>query len=477
MLSLSVRIRHRLRWYYVSSDFLLTSLAIFLFNIIRWQRATDWAPSLAEYYQMPTIWGGQIIFPLIMMGIYWLSGYYNHVDQRSRAQEFLTTFSSTLVGAFVVFFAALVNDVPHRRLVAAEQIAILWTLLFICVYSGRFLITRLEVRRIHNRHKFHEALVIGTDEKAVDLANRINSLPKGMGLKVVGFVKVRPSDEVCPKCLELEILEMDKLAEITSSRALSNMILSPGLEKSPMLSEIIRQCMPLDMMLYLSPTIESAVLTTKRQFNVAGEPLINITTANISDSVWNVKRVCDVVLSSLALVVGLPVLGVIALAIKRDDKGPVFYRQERVGYHGRDFKIIKFRTMRTDAEKHDGPRLTTDDDPRITKVGRFLRKYRLDELPQFVNVLRGDMSLVGPRPERRHFANQIAERVPLYPMIYQVRPGITSWGMVRFGYASNIDQMVERLRYDLFYLENISISTDLKILLHTINTVVSGQGK
>ncbi|MDE6315412.1 MAG: sugar transferase, partial [Muribaculaceae bacterium] len=181
--------------------------------------------------------------------------------------------------------------------------------------------------------------------------------------------------------------------------------------------------------------------------------------------------------ASLALIILSPPLAALAIAVKRSSPGPVIYRQQRMGRRKREFTILKFRSMYADAEAASGPVLTQADDPRITSVGRFMRKYRLDELPQFWNVIRGEMSLVGPRPERRIFADQIAARVPVYSAIYQIRPGITSWGMVKYGYASTIDQMIERLRYDLIYLENISVATDLKILLHTVATVIGGRGK
>ena len=172
----------------------------------------------------------------------------------------------------------------------------------------------------------------------------------------------------------------------------------------------------------------------------------------------------------------MPVYAIVSLLVKLDSKGPVLYSQERVGYHNKPFNIYKFRTMVCNAEQDGVPLLSSDNDPRITRMGRFLRKYRIDELPQFWNVLCGDMSLVGPRPERQFYIDQIISRVPSYAWLRQVRPGITSLGMVKYGYAQNVDQMVERLNYDLIYLENMSLLNDFKIMVYTIKIVFTGRG-
>ena len=478
MPSLSVRIRNRLRAKYVSIDYLMSNVAIFVYNILM-AHNSDWAHNVWEYYGMITVILGQIFFPLMLMGIYWLTGYYTHVENRSRAQEVITTLWSAILGSFAVFFLALINDMPQRRLPAIENILVLSCIIFVCVYAGRYMITRLEVRAIHSRTKFQSALLLGTDAAAIGLANRINSLPKGTGMKVTSLVKLHPDDIPAAGSEEYSIIEFDELTALCNRQIISHIILSPSLNRNREEQiRLLRTVFPLDIAVYIAPDVDMIPgLASRRAFNVIGEPLICISSANISASSANVKRLIDLSLSSLALIVLSPVYAAIAIAIKLNDGGPVFFTQERMGLHNRPFRIFKFRTMKVNAESIGMPKLSSDDDPRITRVGRTLRKYRLDELPQFLNVVRGEMSLVGPRPERRFFAEQIAAIVPYYHMIYQVRPGITSWGMVRYGYASTVEQMIERLRYDLIYLENISISTDLKIILHTFNTVLSGEGK
>jgi lipopolysaccharide/colanic/teichoic acid biosynthesis glycosyltransferase len=188
-----------------------------------------------------------------------------------------------------------------------------------------------------------------------------------------------------------------------------------------------------------------------------------------------VKSLMDTLFSLLAIVVTLPLGIILAAGIKLTSKGPIFYTQERIGRFGKPFMICKFRSMHVNAEK-DGPALSSIDDRRITKFGRFMRRARFDEIPNFINVLRGEMSLVGPRPERRHFINQIVERAPQYLHLLQVKPGITSWGQVIYGYAENVDQMIARSKYDLNYLKNRSVFADLRILLHTVSTIVKGKG-
>ena len=224
------------------------------------------------------------------------------------------------------------------------------------------------------------------------------------------------------------------------------------------------------------PDILDIISGNVRMSSIFGVPLIELSHDTMPAWQANIKRIMDVAVSIIAICLLSPIYLVIAVCVKLSSKGPVFYLQERMGRYGKPFNIIKFRTMIIDAEKY-GPALSSDGDPRITRLGRFMRKVRLDELPQFINVLKGDMSLVGPRPERSFYIEQIVQKAPHYYTVFKVRPGITSWGQVKYGYAENVDEMVDRLKYDIIYLENMSLYLDIKILIYTIKTVLEGSGK
>ena len=197
----------------------------------------------------------------------------------------------------------------------------------------------------------------------------------------------------------------------------------------------------------------------------------------MTDAELCIKRAFDIIISAVGLVILSPLLLIIALLVRLDSKGAILYSQERIGLYGVPFRIYKFRTMVENAEASGVPQVTHDNDPRITRVGHWLRKYRLDELPQLWNILRGDMSIVGPRPERPYFVEQIMKEAPYYCLLYKVRPGLTSWGPIRVGYTDTMEKMIERLNCDVVYVENMSLLLDMKILFFTVGVIVKGKGK
>lgn len=473
--------KQRLR--YVTGDFLATNLAWFVFNIIRYFQIVIPSglafPSLADYYSIPPVILGQIFFPLVMMGIYYLSGYYNRPFFKSRIDEMLTTFYTASLGAVVIFFLAVIDDPIPDKASNFELLAMLFGLLFGIVYLTRLTITRFGIKQIACGNWTQPVVIAGTGDAAHRIRRRIEAI-HGRGYKVAAYIEPNTTPSGTPGKERFDGLPVYPLAELPGLKEEARLtaVIIPEVSSSDNDEEfngLLNHLFPLDIPILISPSTLQLVRSKPKIEDIAAEPFIDICSAKMSESARNMKRAGDIAVSALALIALLPVFGVIALLIKRDSSGPVFYRQERIGFHKKPFRIIKFRTMIKDAES-SGPRLATEGDDRITPIGQTLRKYRLDELPQFWNVLCGDMSLVGPRPEREFFIRRILKKAPYYALLHQVRPGITSWGMVKHGYASTVDGMIERSHYDLIYLENISLLVDLKILLHTINTVVSGRG-
>lgn len=468
----------RLRGAYVLCDLASTNVAFFLYNIVRYNiiRGSDLIhySSIWQFLSQPILILEQIFFPLVMLGIYAASGYYNSVFQKSRLQEFLNTASMSLIGMLLMFFTVLINDlVPQRRFVF-ELILPLMLLLFVCVYIPRVLITNITSSRIKAGVWGFNTLIIGTSQQARNFEKKLRNTANKMGLKVVGYVAATDADTPLGE-LNHPVYRLKDLAEVCQRLNIKKLIVVPHRHGMRATTDLVNSLFPLDLPIFITPDVFQIIAARPRMLNVASEPLIDITRCNMSESTKNLKRISDIVISSVTLLVLLPVFAVFAVLIKRDSAGPVFFKQERIGRHKKPFYIYKLRSMTIDAEA-GGPALSTIEDPRITKVGRFMRKYRIDELPQFWNVLKGDMSIVGPRPEREFYIKQIVARAPHYTIIHQLRPGITSWGMVKYGYASTIDEMVERLTYDILYMENVSFVIDIKILIYTIRTVFTGRG-
>ena len=456
---------------YILSDFISASVAWLLFNILRNEvfAIDEGADSLLDYLQYPGVLGGQVVIPLFWLVLYYFSGYYNKPFGKSRLTELFSTFITVLIGTVFVFFALLLDDIPRSIDIYYKLFFGMFGLQFFITYIPRLLITQSGMRKIKNREWAMKVLIIGAGGKAVRIAHDLYRL----GYDICGFVsedertpvkadrnQVLGTVEDIPVLMEKENVDEIVLAvESKNNKALLGILYS-----------LYRYKRPIKVLADRFNMLSKIQLRTIR-----GIPLVDVTDNNFSPAEQNIKLFLDKVCSVVALLLLSPLFAYIAWRVKKDSPGPVFFRQERIGYLGQPFWMYKFRTMYVNAEEN-GPSLSSEDDLRVTPFGRIMRKYRLDELPQFWNVLKGDMSLVGPRPERKYFIDEIVKTAPYYYLLHNVRPGITSLGMVKYGYAASVDKMVERMEYDILYYENMSLTLDLTILIYTVKTVITGKG-
>lgn len=464
---------NRQRALYVATDFITANIAVFLFDIVRFHvlgSMTTGFSGLSAFLSAPILVAEQIILPVIVLLVNALSGYYNKPFRNSYIQDVVVSVGSSFFNMLFIYFALLVNNPTAIRRTSYILLFYLFFLLFFMAIAGRLAVTALTYRKMRRRELSFDVLLTGNNPRGRAAAENIRRNFGRTGYNLVGIAAL-PGEESGEG-----VIPFDELPALCSSRKISEIFVVPEKSDAEHMATLLHRLFPLAIPLKITPEALPVLNSSIKLQSIYEEPFVDVSNANISECTRTLKRVADICISATALALLALPMGVIALLVKRDSPGAAIYRQDRIGYRGRRFRICKFRTMRTDAEAQ-GPQLSSENDPRITSLGRCLRKYRLDELPQFWNVLRGDMSLVGPRPEREYFIRQIMERAPQYTLLHQIRPGITSWGMVKYGYASSVDEMVKRLNFDLIYLANVSMAVDLKILIYTVKTVVKGRGK
>lgn len=431
---------------------------------------------LGQPFQDNQFFAGLFIVPEIWLFLHYISGTYIDLYRKSRLQEVIKTTVVILVGAILIFFGLLLDDKVRRFTDYYLTFAVLYIAQYTLTLSGRIILLNRAKANLRAKRFAYHTLLIGANQKAAELYEEFSAKGNTFGYTFCGYLRLNGEthNKVTKELQQLGTIS--DLERIVDEQQIEEVIIAIESHEHHLLNDILLVLADKKVYIRIIPDMYDILSGTTKMNSIIGEAFIEIPPVVLSEWQRITKRWFDVIGSIGALIFTSPLLLYVAVRIKMSSKGPVFYTQERLGQYGRPFQILKFRSMYTDAEQH-GPKLTTDDDPRITPVGRWIRKYRVDELPQFINVLRGEMSIVGPRAERRFFADQIVQQAPYYRHVFKVQPGITSLGMVKYGYASTVEEMVKRLKYDIIYMENMSILMDLKVIIYTVLTVLYGRGK
>lgn len=468
------RIRKK-RALYIVGDVLACLPAWTLFFLFR-KAETLWDYSLSPWYNhlndFNYLWG-ILVLPPFWLAIHSLSGYYKEVDRKSRLMEFVRTLVASLIGGLVLFFFIILDDTVFLYTDYYRSLAVLVGLQFSFTWIPRAIQTSGYHRQITRGQLTFPTLLIGDFDGIQDVFSKLNPQRFLSGTEILGYLCQNPDSgwKELPHLGNLDELEM-----VLGQHLIDDVVICFRNTDHVSLQQLISRLHLAGVRIRIRPDLYDITSGTVRFSNIFETPLMEVHALKMPPWQQFVKRTLDVVVSGLMLLILSPIFLLIAIRIRLDSRGPIFYHHERIGLNGIPFRIYKFRSMVVNAESHT-PRLSSDADRRITPWGRIMRKYRLDELPQFFNVLRGDMSLVGPRPERAYFIDQITKVAPHYRLLHRVKPGITSWGQVKFGYAENVEEMVERLKFDLLYIHNASLLLDIKILLHTFLIVLRGEGK
>lgn len=461
---------------YLLLDYVSALLAWQAFNVFRFFtfRHTIRFSNLTEFLTMDKALLMSVLIPALWLVLYHFSGYYATPRRKTNLGDLLSTALSTFFGVLLLFFLIVINDYPEYPSLYYEIMGGFFLIHFACTALMRFLQTGPMVRRQHFGEGCIPVLVVGTGKNALRIRHEFNRYDSSFCYKLVGFVRtgmvkdVVSADEIRGDLADLAVL-MDRYGVEEIIFAIDD--LQPDTTR-----RLMEAVYPLHVPVKAYARRQDMLAGSVSLFSLFGIPLVNLTPAPMPRWQQNFKLVLDKLFSLIVMVLLSPFFLFLAVRVRLDSPGKVLYSQERLGKGGKPFRIYKFRTMYTNAEA-DGPQLSNIDDPRVTPFGRFMRKYRLDELPQFWNVVKGDMSLVGPRPERQYFVEQIVAKAPQYYLTQQVLPGITSWGMVKYGYADTVEKMIRRLEYDLIYLENQSLLIDLKILVFTLKPLLRGKGQ